>query len=295
MHFRRLASLALLAALTSSASAGPLRDFFATRHAARTGGDQLPAGVTLVRDVSYGSDPRQTFDVYIPKAAAKAPVIFMVHGGAWKTGDKGADRVAGNKVAYWCARGYILVSANYRMLPDADPLTQARDVASAIAEAQAKAAGWGGDRAQFILMGHSAGAHLVALLSSSPALAGPLRWLGTVALDSAALDIEQIMQGRHMRLYDDAFGKDLAYWRAISPYAQLAQAGQPLLAVCSSQRSDSCEQARRYAAKAGGFGTRVQVSAQDLSHMEINQSLGQEGAYTQAVDQFIRSLLPGPR
>ena len=295
-HAHRLVSLAMLAVLSCDAGAGPLRDRLEARRAARQAAplDQARTdGVTVVRDVSYGADKQQRFDVYIPKAAANAPVIFMVHGGAWKNGDKAAGRVAENKVAYWSARGFIVISSNYRMLPDADPLTQARDVASAIAEAQAKAASWGGDRDKFILMGHSAGAHLVALLSSSPALAGPLRWLGTVSLDSAALDIEQIMQGRHMRLYDEAFGKEPAYWRSISPYAQLAQAGKPLLAVCSSQRSDSCEQARRYAAKAGRFGTRVQVLAQDLSHMQINETLGQEGAYTQAVDQFIRSLLPG--
>ena len=184
-----------------------------------------------------------------------------------------------------------MVSADYRMLPEADVLTQARDVASAISAAQASAAGWGGERDKFILMGHSAGAHLVSLLSSSPALAGQARWLGTVALDSAAFDIEQIMQGRHMRLYDEPFGKDPAFWRAISPYAQVAQAGQPFLAVCSSQRSDSCDQARRYAAKAGGLGTRIQVLPEDLNHMEINETLGKDSAYTQAVDQFIRALL----
>jgi arylformamidase len=290
----RCLSIVLLAALTCHAHAGPLRERLEARRAARPADSaQLPAGVKLVRDVAYGSDRAQRFDVYIPRDAAGAPVIFMVHGGGWKHGDKAMERVVENKVAYWSARGFILVSADYRMLPEADVLTQARDVASALAAAQAKAAGWGGDPARFILMGHSAGAHLVALLSSSPQLRGPLRWLGTVALDSAAFDIEQIMQGRHMRLYDEPFGKDPAYWRAVSPYAQLTQAGVPMLAVCSSRRDDSCAQARRYAARAGALGMRVQVLAQDLSHMEINETLGQQGAYTQAVDQFMRALLPG--
>ena len=287
---------ALLAALASHAGAGPLRDRLEARRAARQGEAApatLPAGVKLVRDVAYGSDRAQRFDVYIPKDAANAPVIFMVHGGGWKHGDKTMDRVVENKLAYWTARGFIFISTDYRMLPEADVLTQARDVAAAVAAAQAKAGEWGGDRSKFVLMGHSAGAHLVALLASSPALAGPARWLGTVALDSAALDVEQIMQRRHMRLYDEPFGKDPAYWRSVSPYAQLAQAGQPMLAVCSSRRDDSCEQARRYAARASGLGTRIQVLPQDLSHQEINETLGQESAYTQAVDQFIRSVLPG--
>jgi arylformamidase len=285
----RAAAFALFAILSCQALAGPLRERVEARRAARQAADG--ASVTLLRNVSYGPGREQRFDVYLPKAAAGAPVIFMVHGGGWRYGDKGMDRVVENKVAWWTARGFIFVSSNYRMLPDADPLLQARDIALAIGAAQQQAPGWGGDANRFILMGHSAGAHLVALLSSAPQLRGPLRWLGTVALDGAGFDIEQMMQGRHMPLYDEAFGTDPAFWRAASPYAQLTQNTQPILAVCSTRRSEACEQAQRYAAKAGGMGVRVQVLPQNLSHRDINETLGQQGAYTDAVDQFIRSLL----
>lgn len=286
---RRAAVLALLAVLAVQAGAGPLRDRFEARRAARQAADGASASV--IRNVSYGPDREQRFDVYLPKAAAGAPVIFMVHGGGWQRGDKAMEAVVANKVAWWTARGFILISSNYRMQSGADPLNQARDIALAVGTAQQQAASWGGDPGRFILMGHSAGAHLVALLSSSPELRGPLRWLGTVALDGAGFDIEQMMQGRHMPLYDDAFGTDPAYWRAASPYAQLTGAGRPMLAVCSTRRAEACEQARHYAHKAGGLGVRVDVLPQDLSHREINETLGQQGAYTQAVDQFIGSLL----
>lgn len=284
----RVVTFSLLAILAGQAGAGPLRDLIASRR----GASNLPAGVRVLRDVAYGTDKAQRFDVYLPKDAANAPVIFMVHGGAWKGGDKSMQQVVEHKVAHWSARGFILISTDYRMLPGADPLTQARDVASAIAAAQQRAAAWGGDRHQFILMGHSAGAHLVALLNSSTELKGKLNWLGTVALDSAALDIEQIMQQRHMGLYDEPFGANPAYWRRVSPFAQLVSAAQPLLAVCSSQRSDSCEQARRFAAKGTGLGMRIEVLPQDLNHMQINDTLGQDNTYTQAVDRFIDGLLP---
>jgi hypothetical protein len=148
---------------------------------------------------------------------------------------------------------------------------------------------------RFVLAGHSAGAHLVALLDADPSLArahGARAWRGTIALDSAALDVTKIMQSRHPSLYDDAFGTDPAYWRSASPYAQLTRAAQPLLAVCSAPRADSCAQARRYADKATGLGMRVEVLPQQLSHREINETLGADSAYTQAVDKFIASLLP---
>ena len=48
----------------------------------------LPADTRVVRDVAYGSDPRQRFDVYAPPHAHGAPVLVMVHGGGWRRGDK---------------------------------------------------------------------------------------------------------------------------------------------------------------------------------------------------------------
>lgn len=248
-----------------------------------------------VHDLAYGADPRQRMDVYLPTKPVNAPVILMVHGGGWRLGDKGASAVVDNKVARWLARGFVFVSVNNRLLPQADPLEQARDVAQALAVAQAKAPSWGADPARFILMGHSAGAHLVALVNASPELAaqaGAKAWLGTVALDSAAVDVSPIMQGSHFRLYDAAFGTDPAFWRAVSPVQQLTTSAKPMLAVCSTRRSDSCIQADAFAQRAAQLGVRAQVLRQDLSHRDINQTLGLPGAYTEAVEAFMASLDP---
>lgn len=256
----------------------------------------LPADVRAIRDVAYGSDPAERYDVYLPERPLHdAPVIFMVHGGGWTTGDKASARVVGNKLARWVPRGFILVSVDYPLVPQATPLQQARDVGLALATAQRMAAGWGGDRARFILMGHSAGAHLVALLDAAPSLArgqGAVPWLGTVALDSASYDVVQTMSHRHLSLYDRAFGSDPADWAAASPYAQLAAPGAPFLAVCSSRREDSCPQARRFVAKANGLGMRAQVLPENLSHEQINEQLGLTSDYTASVEAFMRSLDP---
>jgi hypothetical protein len=100
------------------------------------------------------------------------------------------------------------------------------------------------------------------------------------------------MERRHLSQYDDAFGSDRAFWNSASPYQQLHAAGAPFLAVCSSRRQESCPQAHRFVAKAGGLGMRASVLEQDLSHREINQDLGRDGAYTGAVDRFIATLDP---
>ncbi|MGN6281792.1 alpha/beta hydrolase [Frateuria sp.] len=292
----------LLASLCLPATAGNLRERLVQRRAAAgldavdTTPATIPPGVRVLRDVPYGGDPAQRMDVYLPaQGATHAPVIFMVHGGGWARGDKAMRSVVQNKIARWVPRGFVLISTNYRMLPGTRPIEQARDVARALAVAQGRAAGWGADRDRFVLMGHSAGAHLVGLLAAEPALAydrGALPWLGTVSLDSAALNVVAIMQGPHLPLYDAAFGDDPAYWRAASPLQQLTTRGVPFLAVCSTRRQASCPQARNFAAKANGLHMRAQVLGEGLTHRQINEQLGTLGDYTAQVETFLATLDP---
>ena len=247
----------------------------------------------LTRDVRYGPDRLQTFDVYAPPGAKVAPIIIMVHGGAWRIGDKTNGRVVDAKVEHWVSKGFVFISANNRLLPDADPLEQARDVANALAFAQAHAAEWGGDGSRVVLMGHSAGAHLVTLVATSKELhAIPKPWLATISLDTATLDVAATMRGSHYRLYDVAFGHDEAFWARTSPIEQLSREAEPFLLVCSTRRNDSCPQGDAFAAKARSLGVRADVLAKDFSHREINERLGSDVAYTLAVDEFLASLDP---
>lgn len=276
---------ALILVSSSLAMAGPLRERLAEARAARD-------GAKVLRDVAYGSDPLQRLDVYLPAKRQAAPVLVMVHGGAWRFGDKAA--VVQHKAERWLPRGFIFVSINYRLLPQADPLQQATDVAKALATVQRQALGWGGDPAKVILLGHSAGGHLVALLAAAPELAyrqGAKPWLGTIALDSAALDLPALMSARHASFYDAAFGEDSDYWQAVSPWHVLNGKATPLLLVCSSRRADQpCRQAEHFAAKARKLGVKVQIHPENLSHGEINEQLGMPGAYTSAVEKFMAGL-----
>jgi len=307
-----MSKIAWLAALGlpihHAASAGPLRDRImermAERRAAEGGAGRsaitdkgpfpLPAGVQVERDLAYGPDPVQKLDVYRPAHASGAPLILMVHGGGWRRGDKDFSYGVENKVTHWVGKGYVLVAVNYRMMPQANPVEQADDVARALSFAQSKAGSWGADPAKTVLMGHSSGSHLVSLIASDPTIAtrqGARPWLGTVALDSAAFDVVQIMEGQHFGLYDKAFGSSPDHWREASPkYRLKGRLSAPLLAVCSSKRGDSCAQARAFAAKAESLGGHVPVLPVDLSHGEINNRLGLPGAYTEGVDAFLHSL-----
>jgi acetyl esterase/lipase len=256
--------------------------------------DAAQSDTRVLRDLAYGKDALQKYDVYLPAHAKSAPVIFMVHGGGWRRGDKAMPNVVDNKVSRWVSRGFVFVSVDYRLLPT--PVeAQADDVARALASAQSHAAEWGADPRKFVLMGHSAGAHLVALLDADPARAkafGAQPWLGAVSLDSAALDLPATMKARHLRLYDAAFGKDLATWARLSPMQRLRAGAPPMLLVCSTRRWNSCPQARALAAKARQLGDRAEVLGEDLRHSEINAQLGLEGGYTRAVEDFLAGLDP---
>lgn len=311
----------LLVALTclhaGPAQAGPLKDALerraAERQAAAQGTDEmageasertgfqrgLPAGVTRLSNLAWGDGPYRKLDVYRPASfpagtpAAGAPLLFMVHGGGWKHGDKAAGSVVDNKVAHWVTQGVVLVSVNYPMLPGTDPVRQATEVAKALAWTQRQAASWGADPARVVLMGHSAGAHLVALNSADPAVAkaeGARPWLGTVVLDTATHDVVETMSASHARLYDEAFGTDHAYWRQASPAHRLTGVPAPMLLVCSSRRSSSCPQAQSFDGRLKAVGARSTVLPQNLSHRSINADLGEAGAYTAAVDAFLRSV-----
>ncbi|WP_217983296.1 alpha/beta hydrolase [Actibacterium ureilyticum] len=246
----------------------------------------------VLRDVAYGPNPAQRMDVYLPPAPTKAPILVMLHGGGWRFGDKGAPAVWQGKQAHWGARGYIVVSVNTRLLPEADPLAQARDLARAVAHVQARAARWGGDAGRLVLMGHSAGAHLAMLISADPkdfAETGLRPWRATVALDSAAVDVAALMADRPRRLHRAAFGDDPAFWRATSPVAQLSRRAVPALVVCSTKRRLSCPAAQSYARAAGAVGARATVLPVALRHGPINSEMGRAADYTGAVDRFLRA------
>ena len=310
-RFRIFLVVAMAIVWLPSAGAGPLLDAIKARRdgaqqpgsgdsvevldgqGANTGRGTLPAGARLEQDLAYGDDLAQKVDVYIPQDANNAPIILMVHGGAWMVGDKANSGVVANKVTNWLPKGYIIASPNYRMSRAPNPLDQADDVARALAFVQSKAPAWGGDPSRVVLMGHSSGAHLVALLTADPRIAitrGAKSWLGTVALDSAALNVVETMESKHWRFYDTVFGSDRAHWVETSPFHRLVGPLRPTLLVCSSQRSDSCLAATAFAAKAKALGGRATVLPIDLKHGAINIELGRASEYTRSVEAFVRSL-----
>ena len=104
-------------------------------------------GLIVKRDIRYRETPGveanlQSLDIYAPKDAKNLPVMIYIHGGGWQRGDKAA---VGSKPAYFCSRGWVFVSLNYRFVPEVDLLTQLQDSADAIAWVHTHIADHGGN------------------------------------------------------------------------------------------------------------------------------------------------------
>lgn len=260
-----------------------------------------PAPRPDLPDVAYGNSRLERFDVFLPRGTSSpgpAPIIALVHGGGWCVGDKANNEVVSNKVARWQNRGFVVVSVNYPMVNEgSDALDQAHHLGRAVAAIQARAGQWGSDGNKLILMGHSAGAHLVSLLHADAQLrnacgVGPL--LGVISLDAGALDVLRQMPQVYPFLkirYTEAFGESKEGWRAASPLHRLQGSVSPWLGVCSTKRKDDpCAQARIYAAKSMGLGARAEVLPLAMTHRAINEELGLPGEYTVQVEAFMAGL-----
>lgn len=264
----------------------------------------LSAPGAQAAEFAYGAAPLQTLDFWRAGAGQRAPLIVFVHGGGWKRGDK-RNATGTQKVDHWTGAGYAFASIDYRLVPGATVEQQAADVAAALAYLKNHATTMGFDATRIVLMGHSAGAHLAALVGTDPrylAAAGlslsDLR--GVIALDGAAYDVASQMSaaGPMMRrTYLQAFGSDAARQRALSPTLQAAAPNAPAFLLLHIDRDDGREQTAALAAALAQAGTPVQVADAGgtglRGHMDLNTSLGSTSfPPTAIVDAWLRKVMP---
>ncbi|NUM52018.1 MAG: alpha/beta hydrolase [Candidatus Hydrogenedentes bacterium] len=260
-------------------------------------------GPTVTRDIQYAtradSPPRLTqLDVYSPGGDGPHPVLVFIHGGSWVFGDK---RQIGGKADAFVAAGYVFVSINYRLSPAVQHPAHAQDCGAAVAWVHENIANYGGDPKRIYVMGHSAGAHLAALVSTDESYLkaggcslGAIR--GTIVLDGGGYDIpsmvnggEPLARGRYQR----AFGKDEAVWRNASPISHVAKDKQipPFLLVHAGERVASLRQADGLGAKLREAGVKAELfHAENKNHMTLNKDIGAtEDATTRAILAFLEA------
>lgn len=228
-------------------------------------------------------------DIYSPAGAAGAPVVFYVHGGGWRRGNR---KLVDVKPEYFTGKGQVFVSIDYRLLPEAQVATQALDVEAAFAWVRDNIAGYGGNPGRIVALGHSAGAHLVALTGLRGGLAGVR---GLMIDDVEAYDIAAMAaDGRMRKVYGDAFN-DSTQWPALSPITHADKPGRPPSMILWSRVRDHEQAARKFSKALERAGNRVSLfDGSAYSHKDMNARIGVAGdALTKAVDRFIDSVLTG--
>jgi arylformamidase len=265
-----------------------------------------PAGASAVattkQTIAYGSSTDQTYDVWPAQAGSgPAPLVMFVHGGGWTNGSK--DSASGPyKAGHYPSGGYVYASINYRLVPSVTVEDEARDVAAALKSLLDHADELGIDPGRVVIMGHSAGAHLVALVGTDESyLAGvglsesSLR--GVIAIDGAAYDVPtQVAAGGIMHdRYLEAFGTDPGRQTALSPTSHAAAPNAPAFLLPHVQRPDGIAQADELAAALQAAGTTAEEADFPGSglagHAEINRRLGDPTyAETAVVDAWLAKV-----
>ena len=245
-----------------------------------------------IYDPTAGSADGARSTFALAAVRANAPVVLYVHGGGWVKGDK-------TKVYHlpsWARdRGYMLVSTSYRPVPRTNIDGQVSDVARAIRWVRSNIAAYGGDPSRIVIMGHSAGAHLVSMVAAKK-MGGSLR--GVIANDVQAYDLAQyyrLRENSFARVYRRAFGTNPANWARWSPATWVDRnAGFPPFLIMHS-RSDyerRKQLADSFAAKLRAKGASVTVfDGRNYTHGSIANRIGKSAEVTRAVDQFTSRVL----
>ena len=257
---------------------------------------------TTKQTIAYGSSSDQTYDVWPAQGGSgPAPLVMFVHGGGWTSGSK--DSASGPyKSGFYPAEGYAYASINYRLVPSVTVEDEAADVVSALKSLLDHADWLGIDPSRVVIMSHSAGAHLVALvctdesyLASVGLSESSLR--GVIAIDGAAYDVPtQMAFGGIMHdRYVEAFDTDPVRQHALSPTSHAAAPNAPAFLLPHVQRPDGIAQADELAAALQAAGTSVEEASFPgtglAGHAEINRRLGDPSyAETPVVDAWLAKV-----
>ena len=237
----------------------------------------------------------QTLDWYKPSKDSGRGAIVYVHGGGWRNGDK--ENHMDDKVRYFRDElGYSFVSVNYRLIAEGCSKYNGRfkrkkvpcefpdnayDVAAAIAYVLKNARSYGATTKSVSLIGHSAGAHLAALVSTDETylkrFGAELSNINFVApLDTDAFNI--ITREGDERTILNAFGSNRLVWLNASPINYIKRDATPPHLLVYRGQDKRKENVAAYESKLDKMGCFVRtVTADRYSHTQINTAIGKEG------------------
>jgi acetyl esterase/lipase len=253
--------------------------------------DEKRFEVEAVKDIAYNeakdADPdKHKLDLYRPKGQKDFPVLFFVHGGTWKSGDRKLYTKLGEAFA---ARGLGAVIISYRLSPKVQHPAHIQDVAKAFAWTCANVGKYGGKADQIFCCGHSAGGHLVSLLATDESyLKAEKRSFADI---KGVFSISGVYNILPVGALAKAFGTDPEVCKKASPLANVtgkhppflliyADADYPLLDIMAENMGKALTKAKCEA-------TTLKIEKRD--HISIIKNMLEEGDPTrQAVLDFVK-------
>ena len=223
-------------------------------------------------------------DIYDPALGKRLPVILYIHGGAWQVGSR---KDVDAKPAFFRDLGFLFVSADYRLGPFHKPDRQAADVAAAYRWVRENIALHGGDPRRILVMGHSAGSHLVALTALRGDLPGVA---GLILNDIQMYDIAKYaaLRGGLPRHFAYLFPE--RKWPDLSPVSHLGSAPIPPTLIAYSKMPLSRELSLDFAATLKASGGNVSTfDGRAYKHIDIDRKIGTEnGGISAAIAAFLQ-------
>lgn len=202
-------------------------------------------------DIPYGPSPSERLDVF-PARRSAAPIQIFFHGGYWCRSDK---------LYYsFLADGFpdaLTVAANYALCPSVNMDQLVEQCRNVVGWVHHNATKFGGDPCRMFISGHSAGAHIAAMLATCDwgARGLPADVIKGVTAMSGLFELEPIrlsFMNAEIRLTPELALRN-------SP-ARLAPPSLPMVIAVGSLESDEFRrQSADYAAHVGASQRHVQL------------------------------------
>lgn len=122
------------------------------------------SGYQITHSIAYGDFERNALDVYVPRAPTDEPrpVVVFFYGGSWEAGKRDDYEFVAEALT---SQGFVVVVPDYRVYPEVKFPDFMLDAAAAVQWTKHNIEQYGGDAEQVFVMGHSAGAHIAAMLT----------------------------------------------------------------------------------------------------------------------------------
>ena len=238
---------------------------------------QTRTNVPCTLDVPYGSAPGETLDIFAAPGAKDAPVLIYIHGGYWRALDKKDQSFVATP---FVQAGAVVALPNHTLAPAVTVQHIVLQLVQAVAWVHRHIATFGGDPRHIVVAGHSAGAHLAAMMLAcrwrDVAADLPAQPLHAALAVSGVFELEPL---RHAPFLSQDLKLSAAGARQLSPALMPPPAQGRLVAVVGGNESSEFQRQNTLIRRAWGpITVPVCETVPGRHHMNVLNALAEPGS-----------------